>query len=367
MARWQPPIPAGALSSPTALQLERALALLARCYDDVDRHGWVKLSLIDLAAEWGIGYSTIKKWWRMLRTANIFSEFEDCGHRGVRARFRNEWLDWRIIRANAQGYDHSPEERNGYPQGSDRDLEQTVGVRVQGYDHSLEIESDPAQGSAQGSHEGYDRSPDNLHVGTHDLRSNNDDMRASDSVGAPSSHDQHPPSSSFVASLDSEPETQQTNALTETKPPPNREAVAPPTPVPPPPSSPQSVYKALWDALDTDEREWLQRAAPYDGERRRLTLLVERHGLDFVAEGIGATVRQSGRTVSYLERTCDGAAANGKRPSDPRSSPAAPPKRQPPPPNETDEERMRRVAEEIRASSGTISYHGGSPRGSITA
>jgi hypothetical protein len=165
MARWQPPIPAGALSSPTALRLERALALLARCYDDVDRYGWVKLSLVDLAGEMEIGYSTMKKWWRMLRESGVFSEVEDCGRNGVRAHFRNEWLDWRIMRNNTEGYDHSPEDRTDSSQGYDRSLDDTPVVPNEGHDHS----------------------PKNLHVGTHDLQIDSDGDDGDDRRSAPES------------------------------------------------------------------------------------------------------------------------------------------------------------------------------------
>lgn len=101
---WQPPIPSGALYSPQAIALGSGLALLAWCYDQVERDGSIQISLEKAAADIGKPYGTIRDWWKALRGSEgkspFFSEITPCGRKGWRVVFRSRWLDWRIMRQN---------------------------------------------------------------------------------------------------------------------------------------------------------------------------------------------------------------------------------------------------------------------------
>jgi len=99
--KWQPPIPAGALYSPDALALGSGLALLAWCYDAIDRGGWVTINLHEIASELGVEYWTIKRWWSALRKGPFFQTVEEHGRKGTRARLANDWIDWRLIGTEA--------------------------------------------------------------------------------------------------------------------------------------------------------------------------------------------------------------------------------------------------------------------------
>ncbi len=104
MTTWQPPIPSGALYSPHAIALGPGLALLAWCYDQVERDGSIQISLEKAAADIGKPYGTIRDWWKALRGSEgkspFFSEITPCGRKGWRVVFRTRWLDWRIMRHN---------------------------------------------------------------------------------------------------------------------------------------------------------------------------------------------------------------------------------------------------------------------------
>lgn len=101
MAKWQPPIPAGAMYSKAARALGPALPLLAYCYDLVQRDGWLEISLRDATDDLDEPYQNIKRWWGMLKSGPFFSQIEDHGRNGWKVRFKNVWLDWRILNARA--------------------------------------------------------------------------------------------------------------------------------------------------------------------------------------------------------------------------------------------------------------------------
>ena len=104
MTTWQPPIPSGALYSPQSIALGPGLALLAWCYDNVERDGSIQISLERAAADIGKPYGTIRDWWKALRgdegKSPFFSEITPCGRKGWKVVFRSRWLDWRIMRHN---------------------------------------------------------------------------------------------------------------------------------------------------------------------------------------------------------------------------------------------------------------------------
>ena len=103
MAKWQPPIPAGALYSKPARILGPALALLAYCYDKVSSDGWFTLSLkAEATDDLDEAYPTIKRWWQSLEAGPFFAEVQKHGRNGMRVRFKDGWLDWRILAARGK-------------------------------------------------------------------------------------------------------------------------------------------------------------------------------------------------------------------------------------------------------------------------
>lgn len=94
---WQPPIPAGALYSKAARDLGPALPLLAYCYDLVQRDGWFTINLHDVAGDMEESYPTIKRWWQNVAAGPFFAEIQARGRKGIRARFKDIWIDWRIL------------------------------------------------------------------------------------------------------------------------------------------------------------------------------------------------------------------------------------------------------------------------------
>jgi hypothetical protein len=99
MSSWQPPIPAGALYSKPARQLGSAIALLAYCYDLVQRDGWLDLNLKTAALDMDEAYPTMKRWWLALADGPFFAEIQVHGRKGMRLHFNDIWLDWRILKA----------------------------------------------------------------------------------------------------------------------------------------------------------------------------------------------------------------------------------------------------------------------------
>lgn len=99
MAKWQPPIPAGALWSADAVKLGPALALLAWCYDAVRRDGTLTISIADVAGDLDVEYRTIKRYWADLRAGPFFCDITDHGKRGYEVRFCDDWIDWRVLNA----------------------------------------------------------------------------------------------------------------------------------------------------------------------------------------------------------------------------------------------------------------------------
>lgn len=97
MATWHPPIPAGALYSDAALALGPGLALLAWCYDHVQKDMTIEVSLEKAGRDIGKPYGTIRDWWRMLREGPFFCEQIDRGKRGWIVRMADDWLDWRVM------------------------------------------------------------------------------------------------------------------------------------------------------------------------------------------------------------------------------------------------------------------------------
>lgn len=118
MAPWQPPIPQGALYSKPARELGAALPLLAYCYDQIERDGWFTLSLKDAAGEMDESYQTIKRYWWALKAGPFFCETIDRGRYGWRIRFKDVWIDWRILN------NRSPDDRfSRSDEGTKTDLE----------------------------------------------------------------------------------------------------------------------------------------------------------------------------------------------------------------------------------------------------
>lgn len=154
MAKWQPPIPAGALYSKAARAIGPALPLLAYCYDLVQRDGWLDLSLKDAAGDMDESYQTVKRWWWTLKDGPFFKTIEDHGRNGWRVRFKDIWLDWRILNAR---------EENDPFSRSDEDTE--VNLEEQ-KDNSASTEGQLKVISR--SNEGPDLYPQNNVYGTHD-------------------------------------------------------------------------------------------------------------------------------------------------------------------------------------------------------
>lgn len=96
---WQPPIPAGALYSKPARELGPALALLAYCYDIVQRDGSFDLVLREAADDMETDYRTMRRWWKEITNGPFFCEVTDRGRRGYHVRFKDGWLDWRVLLA----------------------------------------------------------------------------------------------------------------------------------------------------------------------------------------------------------------------------------------------------------------------------
>ena len=131
MPSWQPPIPSGALYSPQSIALGPGLALLAWCYDQVERDGSIQISLEKAAADIGKPYGTIRDWWKALRGSEgkspFFSEITPCGRKGWRVVFRSRWLDWRIMRQN-------------YPERRDFSDEDNFSADISADNHEPDIE-----------------------------------------------------------------------------------------------------------------------------------------------------------------------------------------------------------------------------------
>lgn len=100
MATWHPPIPNGKLYSEDALRLGPGIALLAWCYDHVQKGGTIEVSLEKAGRDIGKPYGTIRDWWRMLREGPFFCEQIDRGKRGWVVRMADDWLDWRVMANN---------------------------------------------------------------------------------------------------------------------------------------------------------------------------------------------------------------------------------------------------------------------------
>lgn len=113
MATWQPPIPAGALYSPAAIALGPGLALLAWCYDRIERDGSLQIHLESAAEDLGKPYGTVRDWWKDLKDGPFFSEITPQGRKGWHAKFKTKWIEWRIIEKNyPERRDFSGEDAN---------------------------------------------------------------------------------------------------------------------------------------------------------------------------------------------------------------------------------------------------------------
>lgn len=123
MASWQPPIPAGALYSKPARAIGPAIALLAYCYDLVQRDGWLELSLKDAASDMEESYQNIKRWWWLLKDGPFFAATEDHGRKGWKARFKDVWIDWRILNSRPSTDDQFSRSN----EGTELDLDDTQG------------------------------------------------------------------------------------------------------------------------------------------------------------------------------------------------------------------------------------------------
>mgnify|MGYP000007449774 CR=1 FL=1 len=100
MTTWQPPIPSGALYSPAAIELGAGIALLAWCYDQIERDGSLQVRLEQAAADIGKPYGTVRDWWKLMKDGPFFSEVAPQGRKGWRAKFKPKWVDWRIVEKN---------------------------------------------------------------------------------------------------------------------------------------------------------------------------------------------------------------------------------------------------------------------------
>lgn len=106
MGKWQPPIPSGALWCKPMRELGTAKALVEYCYDIVDRDGWCKFKLIEVADMMDEPYINLKRWWKVLQEANpklkFFSEIKNRGVAGFEVRISERWIDRRILNARTE-------------------------------------------------------------------------------------------------------------------------------------------------------------------------------------------------------------------------------------------------------------------------
>ena len=70
MAKWQPPIPSGALWCKPMRELGPAKALIEYCYDIVDRDGWCRFKLVEVADAMDEPYINVKRWWKAVQASN---------------------------------------------------------------------------------------------------------------------------------------------------------------------------------------------------------------------------------------------------------------------------------------------------------
>lgn len=141
MATWQPPIPSGALYSAAATALGPGLALLAWCYDRVERDGCVQVFLEKAAADIGKPYGTVRDWWKDMKGSEekpspFFSDITPQGRKGWRVKFKTKWIDWRIVerdypeRRDFSGENEDtaeiPAVKPGEPKTSDEDTNDEV-------------------------------------------------------------------------------------------------------------------------------------------------------------------------------------------------------------------------------------------------
>lgn len=106
MAKWQPPIPSGALWCKPMRELGPAKALIEYCYDIVDRDGWCRFKLVEVADAMDEPYINVKRWWKAVQASNeiigIFADVKNRGVRGIELQFATKWLDWRILRSRTE-------------------------------------------------------------------------------------------------------------------------------------------------------------------------------------------------------------------------------------------------------------------------
>lgn len=144
MATWQPPIPSGALYSKAARALGPALPLLAYCYDKVKRDGWFEISLKEVASDMDESYQTIKRHWWALKDGPFFVETVDQGRKGWRVRFKDVWLDWRILAAR-----QTEDKFSRSDEGTKDDLEDMPETTNEGTKENLQ-DADVSENTAQG-------------------------------------------------------------------------------------------------------------------------------------------------------------------------------------------------------------------------
>ena len=303
MAPWQPPIPAGALYSPPALQLGAGLALLAYCYDSVERNGWLSINMRAAAEELNAPYSTLKDWWRLLKEGPFFSERRDRGKAGWRVRFADDWLDWRSTALD-------PSRRD---EGGSTVLEATSTAPSR-RDEGGSTVLDHGEGAVKAASrlgEGASTVLENLHVGTQESRSStssddDDDMRL-EAPRIPTSRQSSSsnPPAARVETGDEAPEKppQGTHA-------PLTERAAPQPPVPPGPLHP---------AIEQAFADW-QGRPPNSVDRKVLLGLLGDYGASWLTAGIEAAVAQGGKNLNYLPAMLRQCRANGTQPGDPKTT-----------------------------------------------
>ena len=158
--KWQPPIPSGALYSAPAIALGPGLALLAWCYDQVERDGSLQVSLEKAAADIGKPYGTVRDWWRDMKDGPFFAETVPQGRKGWRATFKRKWIDWRI---NERNY---PDRRDFSDEGEN--TADIPAVSTEKRDRSDESPNGEVLSEVSSLPDRRDLSGEDLHIGTHD-------------------------------------------------------------------------------------------------------------------------------------------------------------------------------------------------------
>ena len=262
---WHPPIPAGKLYSPPALQLGPGLALLIWCYDGIQRDGSIEVRLDKAAADLNTSYRTIRNWWLLLRDGPFFCEQIDRGRRGWVVRMAEEWIDWRVM-------------GNNYPrQRPDPALERTRSTPGEGQDLALDDDERPVNARSTPG-EGQDLA---LHHNVY--KEDHLDQKSDLSNGGGNM---------------------------------TRARASEPTSRPPPPLAradqelPRNIAQSAADWLDHPLKT---------AERRQLLALLNAYGADWLEGGLNACIAQGGRSLNYLTKLLEGCRRDNRPPGSPKT------------------------------------------------